>query len=431
MDRKNGPLRALTGSTPLQPWVRLVSSISVPGITTSTLSKWKPERSYGVLKPACLIIASPAIATDGTIYFGSSDATFYALNADGSLKWEFFAPDELDSSPALAIDGTIYFGCYNGSLYALNPDGSQKWAFQTDTVADRDNRILLSPAIDAEGNIFFGSGNYFFYSVDANGNLRWKFETEGEVDSSPAIDVFGNLYFASRDGYFYALDTDGVETWSAAVGEIVYSSPAVDDEGNVYFASFAGDGASRLLTYTFDGQFRWQLTLPGIVDSSPTLSPNGTLYIGVYDGNLFAVETGLAPALETWPQFSHDREHTGRQLADKTLPPLWADVEFLFDDWVHSDWFGDFTVNMQIYPWIFHAEHGWIWNSGQSQSSIWFWDDKLGWFWTSQDGLYPFLYKAEGAAWLWYYVGTGSFENFRWFHDFSINEDVPYPAQRV
>ena len=33
--------------------------------------------------------ASPAIDADGTIYFGSEDKKVYAINPDGTKKWEF------------------------------------------------------------------------------------------------------------------------------------------------------------------------------------------------------------------------------------------------------------------------------------------------------------------------------------------------------
>src|SRR5215472_16436388 len=34
------------------------------------------------------IFSSPVVAADGTIYVGSADRTFYALNPDGTLAWK-------------------------------------------------------------------------------------------------------------------------------------------------------------------------------------------------------------------------------------------------------------------------------------------------------------------------------------------------------
>ena len=45
----------------------------------------------------------------------------------------------MHSSPAIGRDGTIYVGSLDNSLYAINPDGSQKWEFETG-----DERVLLN-----------------------------------------------------------------------------------------------------------------------------------------------------------------------------------------------------------------------------------------------------------------------------------------------
>lgn len=34
------------------------------------------------------VVSSPAVDANGTIYFGSSDKTIYALNPNGTLKWK-------------------------------------------------------------------------------------------------------------------------------------------------------------------------------------------------------------------------------------------------------------------------------------------------------------------------------------------------------
>lgn len=97
--------------------------------------------------------SSPAIGTDGTIYFGSDDDKVYAVSPQGKVKWTFQAGDNLGiSSPAIAPDGTIYIGSASreGALYALNPDGSQKWKAHL-------GGAVLSPALAADGTIYVGS----------------------------------------------------------------------------------------------------------------------------------------------------------------------------------------------------------------------------------------------------------------------------------
>ena len=68
--------------------------------------------------------SSPAIGAGGVIYFGSTTSAVYALNSDGSQKWEYMTGSYIDSSPAIGSDGTIYIGSCDKHLYALSPDGT-------------------------------------------------------------------------------------------------------------------------------------------------------------------------------------------------------------------------------------------------------------------------------------------------------------------
>ena len=65
------------------------------------------------------------------MYLGSRDGVFYAIKADGTLKWTFPCPSDVTRNPAIGLDGTIYFAVYNGTLYALNNDGTLKWSFSS------------------------------------------------------------------------------------------------------------------------------------------------------------------------------------------------------------------------------------------------------------------------------------------------------------
>ena len=59
------------------------------------------------------------------------DHNLYALNPDGSLKWQYPTGGGIDSSPAIGADGAIYVGSGDDNLYSLNPDGSLKWRYPT------------------------------------------------------------------------------------------------------------------------------------------------------------------------------------------------------------------------------------------------------------------------------------------------------------
>jgi outer membrane protein assembly factor BamB len=106
-----------------------------------------------------IVFSSPSIDKNGTIYVGDSDLVdgcFYAINANGTLKWRYEHNKWTHSSPAIADDGTIYFGCDNGVFYALNPDGKLKWKLTSL------GQWLFSPAIADDGTIYVGSTNGYF-----------------------------------------------------------------------------------------------------------------------------------------------------------------------------------------------------------------------------------------------------------------------------
>ena len=49
----------------------------------------------------------------------------------GTIKWTFQAGGPVKSSPAIGSDGTIYVGSNAAKVYAINPNGTKKWDFPT------------------------------------------------------------------------------------------------------------------------------------------------------------------------------------------------------------------------------------------------------------------------------------------------------------
>ncbi|RKX35897.1 MAG: hypothetical protein DRP71_01765 [Verrucomicrobia bacterium] len=85
------------------------------------------------------------------------------------------------------------------------------------------------------------------------------------------------------------------------------------------------------------------------------------------------------------------------------------------EDWFLSSWFGYY--NTTFAPWLFHAEHAWMFRFPESTSeSTYFYDNAMvSWWWTNPAD-YPSLYAFDppadtggtdiGAEWLWYFEGT-------------------------
>ena len=107
--------------------------------------------TQATLAPAC----APAIAQDGTIYFGSQDMNLYALDPSGHKKWSYRTGGPIYSAPTLDATGVVIFGAYQGILTALDPvDGSVDW---TKAVSAG---LYSPPLIDRNGSIYTHSTDY-------------------------------------------------------------------------------------------------------------------------------------------------------------------------------------------------------------------------------------------------------------------------------
>jgi outer membrane protein assembly factor BamB len=273
-------------------------------VSGATNVKWR-------FKTDARVIGSPAVV-DGTVYIGSFDGTFYAIDEHaGTVKWKFDTEGAITSSAAVA-NGVAYFGSYDGNFYAVDTaTGKQRWKFATggerrfaakhihgidpagETMPDFWDFYLSSPVV-ADGHVSFGSGDGNIYSLDAaSGALVWKFATGDVVHSSPAI-ANGTVFVGSFDKFFYAIDAaSGKEKWRYKTGEDpeihnqegITSSPAVAD-GTVFFGCrnatiYALDAASGTLKWQQKGNRGWVAVSPAVKD--------GKVYVATGSDKAFKV----------------------------------------------------------------------------------------------------------------------------------------------
>lgn len=214
------------------------------------------------------IRATPAIA-DGVAYIGGGDGRLYALDvASGEPIWIFetagvgldaadfgFDRTQIQSSAAVA-DGTVYFGSRDASLYAVDAaTGIERWH-----LTDGTSWVVASPAVRRDLVISGRSSNGRVRAVDARtGEERWAVETGGPVFSDPVL-VDETVYVGSGSGWVYALAAaDGAERWKFRTGRAIYGGPVVadgrlyvgSDDGTLY-ALQAGEGARPRLAVFFD-----------------------------------------------------------------------------------------------------------------------------------------------------------------------------------
>lgn len=171
---------------------------------------------------------TPAIAADGTIYFGTHKSYVYALNHSGVVRGRFRSNGRISSSPAITGEGLALIGSHDGCLYAISPDMDLVWSYYTGELISQ-----ASPAIAADGTIYFGCQDHRLYALTPDGKLKWRFATERPISSSPAVAVDGTIYFWSQDKNCYALCPDGSLKWKLPTDSPVTSSSAITEEGEV------------------------------------------------------------------------------------------------------------------------------------------------------------------------------------------------------
>ncbi len=288
-------------------------------------------------------MASPSIGSDGTVYVGSADRQLYAINPNGTLKWVYPTKVILSSSPALATDGTIYVAGTNldktivcpapipvaqlSTFYAINPNGTLKWEITLS------GNLNSSPVIASDGTIYVGSAgdttfdranpcdvatayppsdanasypvNGHVYAINPAGTINWDFRALGNVDSSAAIAADGTIYIGSdyatkayganttllidigsqTTGYFYAINPNGTLIWVTDLFGNVKSSPAIGSDGTIYVGSDKED----VFALNTNGTIKWIYPTRGPVRSSPALAADGTIYVGSNDSGLYAL----------------------------------------------------------------------------------------------------------------------------------------------
>lgn len=159
-------------------------------------------------------IFSHPIIDDSTIYFGSSDNIFYAVDIiTGNRRWSYDTESPLRSK-AIIYEEKIYFN-NNNTIYALNKNsGKEIWRsnnFENDRSETLDNWDYHSgaPAIN-KSTIYFGLSNGILIGLDLiTGNIKSKFTTFDSAAIKCGLVIENSiLYFADWGGKVYAFDLE-------------------------------------------------------------------------------------------------------------------------------------------------------------------------------------------------------------------------------
>jgi len=306
--------------TGLSPYVG-PQSITGSGFIRHYLSPWKFHAGGQVW-------ASPVVGFDGTIYVGSTNGNFYAVNPNGTEKWRFSTKEDVRGAAAIGADGTIYIGSNDRHFYALRPDGSLKWSYQTNMW------VRTHPIIGADGTIYFTTGPYL-YAMSPEGTRKWRHQsvtTDDLMVSSPAIGSDGTIYVGSDDHNLYALKPDGSLKWSFPTGGVVQCTPAVGADGTIYF----GSDDTNLYALFDNGTYyteKWHASMGPGGQTSPTIAKDGTIYVGTGGGKNLYILKDNGSSYSTVERIDYSNV-----AAIYTSPAIGADgtIYFAFDDGIIS-----------------------------------------------------------------------------------------------
>jgi len=259
-------------------------------VSSTDFIEWKHETSG-------LVYATPVIS-DGTVYIGSTDSVFYAIEASsGKVIWEYQSGNTIQSTAALNKK-LIYFESGN-RLIALNYKGKLKW--ERDLYKGEVRNQLdpwdyhhSSPYLH-DGTIYIGTQNGILWGFDAMSGeqvLRCQTISEQIIRTTPVVSG-GLVIYGDWDGVLYANDVstgalawkyntkmDGTFPWPNSI----LTNLVVDDK-SVYFAG----KSNRLYSLNVKtGKKNWHYSSPTDqwLIGGPVVQ-KGVVYLGSSDQKLF------------------------------------------------------------------------------------------------------------------------------------------------
>ena len=196
--------------------------------------KWKLKYQEGDARERHF---NPPVIYKNTLFFGSSDSNFYALDLEsGFMKWVFKTSAPVNSVPY--VDGEkVYFGSSDGFVYAADiKTGREIWSYNTyfpvnSTITGYDEYIILTT--DTGATHFLSKEGK---EIDAVPNYMWQYNSFQVYDDivlfmpGPAEEPYSLGAYNIREKRFKWLfpTADDNLSW--------YSFPAVADNKVLFSA---------------------------------------------------------------------------------------------------------------------------------------------------------------------------------------------------
>ncbi len=224
---------------------------------------------------------------------------FLASAQSPTVKWKFKTQDKVLAPPVIS-EQTLYIGSEDGNFYALNTKtGSEKWHFNT-----RDR--IMGKATIHQNSVIFESGNIFYALDKETGKEIWKYDP-GSALWAYKIDPWDDKRSSGtvHEGIFYSgTSLGGVIGLDVKTGErkvmipSEYGQPVRTTPSILGSKLFFGDWAGKVYAYSLEQEkLLWKKetyekklyeSFGGIV--SEILPYKGRLYFGARNHNLQVME---------------------------------------------------------------------------------------------------------------------------------------------
>ncbi len=275
------------------------------------------ERSPWVFKTGKGIFSSPVVDESDTVYIGSADHIFYAINPDGSIKWKLAVDEIIDSSALLDDQGRLYFASGDDHVYCVDRDsGAIIWRFRAQTLAEVEEEFGIKTynltwfegniGILPDGDILAPNDNYIVYRLNRDSGKRKKAYPANEmIWSLPAVNTetrrifFGTCFMLNENLFCYDYET-GEKLWSAGGMGSVSASPLLTLSGDIP-AVVVGcfDGYIRAYAQE-DGALLWQTGLRDHIYASPAQLSTGELIQPCTDGTVYCLDPATGEIIWTF-----------------------------------------------------------------------------------------------------------------------------------
>lgn len=196
-------------------------------------------------------------------------------------------------------------------------------------------------------------------------------------------------------------NADGID--DLAVGAYKEDIPSWSGAGVVYV------GYGTILGITSDSTQRWHQDVTGV----PSVARDNEDFGRCLAAGDFNADGGADLAIGV-PNESISGNDAGAVNVLYGGSLVWAPwLPASASGWISVPWFG--SIKISDHPWIYHAQHGWMFTVGDNANELWFFSLDMGWLFTGQT-LYPNMYWLDGGTWLYYLRDSTS---PRWFYNWN------------